>query len=455
MPAPSARWWRIIRCSSASRDDPRLLDTAAFLLDKCIVHGGFLPGHDPCRHQRLPDAAPRPGAAARRRPALPGLLDTVAALASPTGQWPEAIHPHTGGGCMGDGQHVLGRGRMGHDAAHAVSCARRPTLILCSGLFRHAGLTSGAELSGPAPTAFGPADDCNRRIGRRTASGSPWMGEWHDSATRHRGAPARLPPAKVPAGPDRPRGDKDTMNIVMMTNTYLPHVGGVARSVAAFSAEYPPPRPPGPGGGARIPRHQPSRRDRRAADSRHPALQRQRFFRRSACVSGLLTEAIGRLQPRHRARPPSVSAGHDGPARRAHRERAAGVHPSHAVRTVHPLCAARLAGHDSASSSNWPPLTPTSATRCSPPARALRPCCCERGVTAPVDRDSYRCRSGTALHAAMGQAFGQKGIPEAAFVVGHLGRLAPEKNLDFLAGAVAVPQVRTQRTFSAGRRGAV
>jgi len=28
------------------------------------------------------------------------------------------------------------------------------------------------------------------------------------------------------------------MNIVMATNTYIPHVGGVARSVAAFSAEY-------------------------------------------------------------------------------------------------------------------------------------------------------------------------------------------------------------------------
>ena len=28
------------------------------------------------------------------------------------------------------------------------------------------------------------------------------------------------------------------MNIVMVTNTYIPHVGGVARSVAAFSAEY-------------------------------------------------------------------------------------------------------------------------------------------------------------------------------------------------------------------------
>lgn len=33
------------------------------------------------------------------------LIDKVAELASPTGQWPEAIHPITGGGCMGDGQH--------------------------------------------------------------------------------------------------------------------------------------------------------------------------------------------------------------------------------------------------------------------------------------------------------------------------------------------------------------
>ncbi|MEE4365448.1 MAG: hypothetical protein V2J08_16070, partial [Desulfotignum sp.] len=33
------------------------------------------------------------------------LIHTVADLASPTGQWPEAINPLTGGGCMGDGQH--------------------------------------------------------------------------------------------------------------------------------------------------------------------------------------------------------------------------------------------------------------------------------------------------------------------------------------------------------------
>jgi hypothetical protein len=34
------------------------------------------------------------------------LIDVVAGLATPTGQWPEAIHPRTLGGCMGDGQHV-------------------------------------------------------------------------------------------------------------------------------------------------------------------------------------------------------------------------------------------------------------------------------------------------------------------------------------------------------------
>jgi hypothetical protein len=34
------------------------------------------------------------------------LIDAVADLASPTGQWPEAIHPRTLGGCMGDGEHV-------------------------------------------------------------------------------------------------------------------------------------------------------------------------------------------------------------------------------------------------------------------------------------------------------------------------------------------------------------
>ncbi len=34
------------------------------------------------------------------------IVSRIAELASPTGQWPEAIHPHTLGGCQGDGQHI-------------------------------------------------------------------------------------------------------------------------------------------------------------------------------------------------------------------------------------------------------------------------------------------------------------------------------------------------------------
>jgi hypothetical protein len=34
------------------------------------------------------------------------IVEAVAGLASPTGQWPEAIHPRTRGGCMGDAHHV-------------------------------------------------------------------------------------------------------------------------------------------------------------------------------------------------------------------------------------------------------------------------------------------------------------------------------------------------------------
>jgi len=60
-----------------------------------------------------------------------------------------------------------------------------------------------------------------------------------------------------------------------------------------------------------------------------------------------------------------------------------------------------------------------------------------RGVTAPVDVvptgvDLARFRGGTPARLRKAA-----GVPAEAFVVGHLGRLAPEKNLRFLATAVA------------------
>jgi hypothetical protein len=82
-------------------------------------------------------------------------METVAGLASPTGQWPEAIHPHTGGGCMGDGQH-------GWAAAEWLMMIRNlfvreegRQLIVGAGIFPE-WLESQEDICyGPTPTSFG------------------------------------------------------------------------------------------------------------------------------------------------------------------------------------------------------------------------------------------------------------------------------------------------------------
>ncbi|MBD3315956.1 MAG: hypothetical protein GF344_09230 [Chitinivibrionales bacterium] len=85
------------------------------------------------------------------------LLHSVAALASPTGQWPEAIHPRLCTGCMGDGQHVWAAAEW---AMMLRNCLVREEtqsnqLILCSGLGPE-WLEQGKDFSfGPTPTAYG------------------------------------------------------------------------------------------------------------------------------------------------------------------------------------------------------------------------------------------------------------------------------------------------------------
>ena len=83
------------------------------------------------------------------------LIDTIARLASPTGQWPEAIHPQTLGGCMGDGQH-------GWAAAEWVMMMRNcfvreesDRLIVGSGLAEDWFATDDELYFGPALTPWG------------------------------------------------------------------------------------------------------------------------------------------------------------------------------------------------------------------------------------------------------------------------------------------------------------
>ncbi len=104
------------------------------------------------------------------------LLRRVADLASPTGQWPEAVHPLTGGGCMGDGQH-------GWAAAEWVMMIRNlflreegDQLIVGSGLFPEWFNTEQRMAFGPTLTPFGAVNvSIEGRPGNKTLS---VRGEW-------------------------------------------------------------------------------------------------------------------------------------------------------------------------------------------------------------------------------------------------------------------------------------
>ncbi len=136
-------------------DDPALLDTASFLLDQCMVSGGFFQdmihsGINPYLTLHLAQVLLRAGDLRYRE-----LMTAVMAMASNTGQWPEAIHPATRGGCMGDGQHVWAAAEWVMMVRNCFIREEGQSLILGSG-FQEAWLDDGKPLVfGPAPTRFG------------------------------------------------------------------------------------------------------------------------------------------------------------------------------------------------------------------------------------------------------------------------------------------------------------
>lgn len=84
-----------------------------------------------------------------------GLVQTVAGLASPTGQWPEAIHPRARGGYMGDGHHVSAAAEWVMALRNAIVREEADRLLLASEI-TPAWLADGQAIEfGPAPTAWG------------------------------------------------------------------------------------------------------------------------------------------------------------------------------------------------------------------------------------------------------------------------------------------------------------
>jgi hypothetical protein len=134
---------------------PVIMATVDALLRRCFLHGGFFQDmiHSGINAYLTLDIAQTLLRA--RDPRYRDLVEAVARMASPTGQWPEAIHPQTGGGCMGDGQH-------GWAAAEWVMMVRNSfvreegdQLIVGSGLFPEWLENNGDVSFGPTPTPWG------------------------------------------------------------------------------------------------------------------------------------------------------------------------------------------------------------------------------------------------------------------------------------------------------------
>ena len=163
-------------------DDPRLLDLAEFLMENCFVSGGFFQDmiHSGINAYLTIHVAQVLLRAGDRR--CIDLMRNVAKLASPTGQWPEAIHPHSFGGCMGDGQHAWAAAEWVTMQRNCFVREEGDTLILASGLPPEWLNDTGAQKPirfGPAPTHFG---SISLEITPGEKPRISWTGKWHGEA---------------------------------------------------------------------------------------------------------------------------------------------------------------------------------------------------------------------------------------------------------------------------------
>lgn len=159
-------------------DDPRLLDTVEFLLRRCFVKDAF---YQDMIHSGLNAYLTLHVAQVLLRakdPRYLTLMDAVAKLASPTGQWPEAIHPATGGGCMGDGHHVWAAAEWLLMLRNCFVREEGALLVLCAGVPQRWLNTDKAVQFGPAPTSFGVISIDIILTASEQAKVS-WHADWH------------------------------------------------------------------------------------------------------------------------------------------------------------------------------------------------------------------------------------------------------------------------------------
>jgi hypothetical protein len=163
-------------------NERRVLETVEFLLEKCFFAGGFFQDmiHSGINAYLTLHVAQTLLRAGDNR--FVELMQTVADLATPTGQWPEAIHPRTKGGCMGDGHHVWAAAEwiMMLRNCFVREEAFEGKLILASGI-PSAWLETGERISlGPAPTQWGSVDIALQKQEQNLHI--QWNGRWRGKA---------------------------------------------------------------------------------------------------------------------------------------------------------------------------------------------------------------------------------------------------------------------------------
>jgi glycosyltransferase involved in cell wall biosynthesis len=234
------------------------------------------------------------------------------------------------------------------------------------------------------------------------------------------------------------------MNICMFSNTYLPHVGGVARSVSTFATDL---RDLGHRVLVVAPRFP---EDHRTPDEEHvlrvPAIQNFNGsdFSVRIPLPFTISEEIDRFEPEiiHSHHPFLLG---DTALRIARQRRLPLVFTHHTLYEQY----THYVPFDSKPMKRFVVRLCTEyanmCTRVVAPSRSVAEILGQRGVRRPireiptgVDVDFFSDGDGAGFRA-------RHGIPGEAFVLGHLGRLAPEKNLRYLTRAMAAYLERSSK----------
>lgn len=224
------------------------------------------------------------------------------------------------------------------------------------------------------------------------------------------------------------------MNIVMLSNTYAPHVGGVARSIEAFARQY---RKLGHQVLVVAPQFENAKNSSKEV-VRIPAVQNFNGsdFSVALPVSGLLSDRLDAFNPHivHAHHPFLLGM----TALRIARYRQLPLVFTH--HTLYEQYTHYVPGDSPLLQRFAVELVTQYANltdRVFAPSESVALLLRERGVTAPITVVPTGVELAQFSYGD-GLAFRKKcGIPDHAFVVGHVGRLAPEKNLPFLASAIA------------------